>query len=137
MTRWMSKNTIKKAAEAGHIEAIRASLRHHRQIAKATKKELKEGVISRKFGLNTDYCALCQRYFARRDNGHSCHEKCPLREGPQKRDCCAEWRKVSEYWIDIYYQWDDGDIRKFRRAEKKLVTRLERELKEAKKNANK
>lgn len=104
---WLTHKQVQAAAKKGHIEAIRCSLKHWRQLLSATERELSAGLRNIEDLLYGPSCALCYRYF---DGGEDalkvergCGE-CPLRLPTRKYGCNCDslWDKAQFFAWEWY-----------------------------------
>lgn len=112
--KWMTIEEIERAGQRSKKSALKASIKHHKQMLAATEKELREGDRNNASGLYGWLCALCERY--------TC-SNCPIHKIPKKGGCCPAYARARKAYDNFILKI--GRLSTFRKHEQKLVEYLE------------
>ncbi len=113
---WIQKNIIEKRSRTLR-GALLVSIEHHEQIVNSTMLEFFTAVAKKRTAVSSNFCGLC--FHQGKANCLGC---CLSSIG----DCCQEWRDIRRAIVDIFTM--DDTWLKVQKAEKKMIRRLKREL---------
>lgn len=117
--KWLEGGDIYLAAMTSDKEAVKCTVKHWNQIYKATKAELTEGLKDCQVGYNSDWCALCTRFYNKRDVG-----LCPFCED---KDVLETMGFCDGVCNDVY--WDARTALSLFRQRKLSITDMRKQIK--------
>lgn len=138
--KWLTDKQVMAAANKGHIEAIRCSLRHWNQLLSATKAELRLALKRDNNPIHGELCALCRRYF---EGGYDALKStstcglCPLRPHGKSRGCgdSSLWDRANNALGEWEFNKTNPDWRVWQEAAKAMRDYLAKALARAKERA--
>lgn len=113
--KWITKEEVKKAAQAGEMEALQMSLEHHQQGRDCTRGELVDAIDGGVFNVEGEMCACC---------GAKVNDNCPLGDSDGECNgsvCCGNlWRKTSNTFAEFSGNPTCTNFLAFKEAEGKV-----------------